>query len=31
VDALAERRPAAIVEKVAWGNWRRFFGAPPAP
>jgi membrane dipeptidase len=26
VDALAERRPAAIVEKVAWRNWRRFFG-----
>jgi membrane dipeptidase len=26
VDALARRRPAAVVEKVAWGNWRRFFG-----
>jgi membrane dipeptidase len=25
VDALARRRPAAVVEKVAWGNWRRFF------
>jgi membrane dipeptidase len=26
VDALARRRPAAVVEKVAWANWRRFFG-----
>jgi membrane dipeptidase len=26
VEALARRRPAAVVEKVAWGNWRRFFG-----
>jgi membrane dipeptidase len=26
VDALARRRPARIVEKVAWTNWRRFFG-----
>jgi membrane dipeptidase len=26
VDALARRRPASVVEKVAWGNWRRFFG-----
>jgi membrane dipeptidase len=25
VDALARRRPASVVEKVAWGNWRRFF------
>jgi membrane dipeptidase len=25
VDALARRRPAAVVEKVAWLNWRRFF------
>ncbi len=25
VAALARRRPAAVVEKVAWGNWRRFF------
>jgi membrane dipeptidase len=25
VDALARRRSAAVVEKVAWGNWRRFF------
>jgi membrane dipeptidase len=25
VDALARRRPAAVVEKVAFGNWRRFF------
>jgi membrane dipeptidase len=25
VDALARRRPAAVVEKVAWTNWRRFF------
>jgi membrane dipeptidase len=25
VDALARRRPAAVVEKVAWANWRRFF------
>jgi membrane dipeptidase len=24
VEALARRRPAAIVEKVAWLNWRRF-------
>lgn len=28
VDALAARRPASVVEKVAWRNWRRFFGAP---
>jgi membrane dipeptidase len=26
VDALARRQPAPVVEKVAWGNWRRFFG-----
>jgi membrane dipeptidase len=26
VDALARRRPASVVEKVAFGNWRRFFG-----
>jgi membrane dipeptidase len=26
VDLLAQRRPAAVVEKVAFGNWRRFFG-----
>jgi membrane dipeptidase len=25
VDALSRRQPAAVVEKVAWGNWRRFF------
>lgn len=25
VEALARRRPAAVVEKVAFGNWRRFF------
>jgi membrane dipeptidase len=25
-DALARRRPAAVVEKVAWLNWRRFLG-----
>jgi membrane dipeptidase len=25
VDALAARRPERVVEKVAWGNWRRFF------
>ncbi len=25
VQALARRRPAAVVEKVAWANWRRFF------
>jgi len=25
VDALSRRRPAAVVEKVAWANWRRFF------
>jgi membrane dipeptidase len=25
VDALARRRPSAVVEKVAWLNWRRFF------
>ena len=25
VEALARRRPAAVVEKVAWTNWRRFF------
>ncbi len=24
VDALARRRPARVVEKVAWLNWRRF-------
>jgi membrane dipeptidase len=24
-EALARRRPAAVVEKVAWLNWRRFF------
>ncbi|HYG69704.1 MAG TPA: membrane dipeptidase, partial [Anaeromyxobacteraceae bacterium] len=23
---LERRRPAAVVEKVAFGNWRRFFG-----
>ncbi len=26
VEALARRRPARVVEKVAFGNWRRFFG-----
>jgi membrane dipeptidase len=26
VAALARRHPAAVVEKVAWTNWRRFFG-----
>jgi membrane dipeptidase len=26
VDALARRRAAAVVEKVAWLNWRRFLG-----
>lgn len=26
VDALARRLPARAVEKVAFGNWRRFFG-----
>jgi len=26
VDALARRQPARVVEKVAFGNWRRFFG-----
>jgi membrane dipeptidase len=26
VEALARRRPARVVEKVAYGNWRRFFG-----
>jgi membrane dipeptidase len=26
VDALSRRLPAAIVEKVAWLNWRRFLG-----
>ena len=26
VEALAARRPARVVEKVAWGNWRRFLG-----
>jgi membrane dipeptidase len=31
VDALARRRPAAVVEKVAWGNWRRFFGETLGP
>ena len=25
VDALCARHPDARVEKVAWGNWRRFF------
>jgi membrane dipeptidase len=25
VDALAGRHPDAVVEKIAWGNWRRFF------
>jgi membrane dipeptidase len=25
VEALARRRPAGVVEKVAWANWRRFF------
>jgi membrane dipeptidase len=25
LDALARRRPEAVVEKVAFGNWRRFF------
>ena len=25
VEALARRRPAAVVEKVAWLNWRRFW------
>jgi membrane dipeptidase len=31
VDALARRRPASVVEKVAWGNWRRFFGETLGP
>ncbi len=26
VDALARRLPARTVDKVAWNNWRRFFG-----
>jgi membrane dipeptidase len=26
VEALARRRPERVVEKVAFGNWRRFFG-----
>jgi membrane dipeptidase len=26
VDALSRRLPARVVEKVAWANWRRFFG-----
>jgi membrane dipeptidase len=26
VDALSRRRAARVVEKVAWANWRRFFG-----
>jgi membrane dipeptidase len=26
VDALARRLPERVVEKVAWLNWRRFFG-----
>jgi membrane dipeptidase len=26
VARLARRRPAAVVEKVAWRNWRRFLG-----
>lgn len=26
VDALSRRRPASVVEKVAWRNWVRFFG-----
>jgi membrane dipeptidase len=26
VEALARRLPHAVVEKVAWANWRRFFG-----
>ena len=26
VEALARRRPAGVVEKVAFTNWRRFFG-----
>jgi membrane dipeptidase len=25
VEALARRRPASVVEKVSWKNWRRFF------
>jgi membrane dipeptidase len=25
VEALARRLPAPLVEKVAWGNWRRLF------
>lgn len=25
VDALSARYPDAVVEKIAWGNWRRFF------
>ncbi|HEY8208444.1 MAG TPA: membrane dipeptidase [Myxococcaceae bacterium] len=25
VDALCGRYPDALVEKIAWGNWRRFF------
>jgi membrane dipeptidase len=31
VDALARRRPASVVEKVAWGNWRRFFAETLGP
>jgi microsomal dipeptidase-like Zn-dependent dipeptidase len=26
VAALARRHPPRVVEKVAWLNWRRFFG-----
>lgn len=25
LEALARRRPARVVEKVGWANWRRFF------
>jgi membrane dipeptidase len=31
VDALAARRPQRVVEKVAFGNWRRFFGEVLGP
>jgi len=31
VAALSRRRPEAVVEKVAWANWRRFFGETLGP
>jgi len=31
VDALARNLPGRVVEKVAWGNWRRFFGEALRP